>query len=624
LPFFVNLLINRLIIQERFVNHYAIGLQRVPVKPYHVKFHLMSAIETHSPVGTFASLAPPTTTSVQLVVGKIDAGVAILLTADHHLVEFPTLLLPPDISTGSIIDVSVARNAQAEQTSFLNFVNLQTSIFKELIGATHPIAPILKVSKVEHEKVTLSWDLGVIPYDFLGNQPSRIILINIMVNEECVYSQELQVNSSDSTWCIFGKDSTTFTPAQLIKNTNFDKSTLYMPLYGECLIPHVPPNVDNLACIILKEGIGALNVLAESEPIRIRTIAGPTSHAPEEVPIVSSEQAPYEDVSISPQEPRASPGEVHKDTAKSLEIAQHATSHSATSLSSPKRTHSPSTGNSPTRSLRSPKINELDPEFTGHLETKSKKSPHSPKRAPVNHPDESLPNSDQIEQESISNSPKQKSGKQSPSSNKSSSPKSPNIEAKTLNPISHAFENPLENTPAHISPDSNHDLIGIQLSPQIKPSDDLQIIPNTLLSSSIVEKLNTGDGSDHINPLESPKIPISIQSVTNDIDPLFSIPGNELENPFADMVLALQKKQQPDSPESNISGHNVTHPAQLQHKIESAAITYEVSAADGSALLDVSEAHRKSPERSPLDAGTNVPLPLSPLTENAPISDELQ
>ena len=33
-------------------------------------------------------------TSVQFTVGKLDAGMAILLSPDHHLIEFPATILP--------------------------------------------------------------------------------------------------------------------------------------------------------------------------------------------------------------------------------------------------------------------------------------------------------------------------------------------------------------------------------------------------------------------------------------------------------------------------------------------------------------------------------------------------
>ncbi|KAA8569075.1 hypothetical protein EYC84_000745 [Monilinia fructicola] len=52
---------------------------------------------------------------ISLTVGKVDAGVAVLLTQDKRLIEFPSILLPPNISSGSIVDITVARNLISEE-----------------------------------------------------------------------------------------------------------------------------------------------------------------------------------------------------------------------------------------------------------------------------------------------------------------------------------------------------------------------------------------------------------------------------------------------------------------------------------------------------------------------------
>lgn len=52
---------------------------------------------------------------VALTVGKLDASLALLLTKDHHLIEFPTILLPDDISPGSIVRITCDRDLNREQ-----------------------------------------------------------------------------------------------------------------------------------------------------------------------------------------------------------------------------------------------------------------------------------------------------------------------------------------------------------------------------------------------------------------------------------------------------------------------------------------------------------------------------
>ena len=56
---------------------------------------------------------------------------AILLTEDHHLIEFPSLLLPPGVSSGSIVNISVTRNYEQELVQSQEFWELQEAILKE-------------------------------------------------------------------------------------------------------------------------------------------------------------------------------------------------------------------------------------------------------------------------------------------------------------------------------------------------------------------------------------------------------------------------------------------------------------------------------------------------------------
>ena len=119
---------------------------------------------------------------ISLTVGKVDAGVAVLLTQDKRLVsplrsanplcqtpckiwgtdscqqiEFPSILLPPTISSGSIVDITVARNFTSEQKSQSSFVALQDAIFNSF-GATEPSAPVLRCKNATQTSVVLEWD----------------------------------------------------------------------------------------------------------------------------------------------------------------------------------------------------------------------------------------------------------------------------------------------------------------------------------------------------------------------------------------------------------------------------------------------------------------------------------
>ncbi|CZR51548.1 probable chitin biosynthesis protein CHS5 [Phialocephala subalpina] len=94
---------------------------------------------------------------ISLTVGKVDAGVAVLLTQDKRLIEFPSILLPPNISSGSIVDITVARNITSEQKSQAAFHALQDAIYSSF-GESEPAAPILRCRNATQTSVVLEWD----------------------------------------------------------------------------------------------------------------------------------------------------------------------------------------------------------------------------------------------------------------------------------------------------------------------------------------------------------------------------------------------------------------------------------------------------------------------------------
>lgn len=118
---------------------------------------------------------------ISLTVGKVDAGVAVLLTEDKRLVscqwdtrsnlvpgaltdyrlnlqiEFPSILLPPSITSGSIVDITVSRNQSSESASQKSFASLQSSILSTY-GLSSPKAPILRCRNATQTSVVLEWD----------------------------------------------------------------------------------------------------------------------------------------------------------------------------------------------------------------------------------------------------------------------------------------------------------------------------------------------------------------------------------------------------------------------------------------------------------------------------------
>ncbi|CUS09370.1 unnamed protein product [Tuber aestivum] len=119
---------------------------------------------------------------VSLTVGKVDAGLAILLTEEKRLVglaastcgqvappeegiygtdkvkiEFPSVLLPSGIASGSIVDIQISQNTEAENAAREAFHSLQEEIYN-LYGIHSPSKPILRVRNATQTSVVLEWD----------------------------------------------------------------------------------------------------------------------------------------------------------------------------------------------------------------------------------------------------------------------------------------------------------------------------------------------------------------------------------------------------------------------------------------------------------------------------------
>ncbi|KAF9235574.1 hypothetical protein BU15DRAFT_64752 [Melanogaster broomeanus] len=94
--------------------------------------------------------------SFTFTVGKLDAGMAILLGERAHLIEFPSVLLPPGATTGSIVSIAVQQNSAEERKRDQEFWGLQNDIL-EAFGRVSPESPRLEVRNVTQTSVTLEW-----------------------------------------------------------------------------------------------------------------------------------------------------------------------------------------------------------------------------------------------------------------------------------------------------------------------------------------------------------------------------------------------------------------------------------------------------------------------------------
>ena len=86
---------------------------------------------------------------------------AILLTEDHHLIEFPSLLLPKGVTSGSIVNIAVSRNVPEEEKKMKEFWELQQSILTTF-GTKEPEAPVVRVKNITQTSLILEWDTLVL------------------------------------------------------------------------------------------------------------------------------------------------------------------------------------------------------------------------------------------------------------------------------------------------------------------------------------------------------------------------------------------------------------------------------------------------------------------------------
>ncbi|CCH62006.1 hypothetical protein TBLA_0G00570 [Henningerozyma blattae CBS 6284] len=94
---------------------------------------------------------------VVMTVGKLDASLALLTTQDHHVIEFPTMLLPETVKAGSIVKMTVAQDTEEENKQRTSFKLLQNVIL-EKYGTEKPKNPLLKIINITQTSCVLQWD----------------------------------------------------------------------------------------------------------------------------------------------------------------------------------------------------------------------------------------------------------------------------------------------------------------------------------------------------------------------------------------------------------------------------------------------------------------------------------
>ncbi|KAK0546441.1 Chitin synthase, class 5 [Tilletia horrida] len=90
-------------------------------------------------------------------IGKVDAGMAILIGERASLIEFPSILLPQGVTSGSVVNIRVHRNEAEEERQRTEFEQLQEDILSTF-GRESPKPPQLRLRNVTQTSVTLEWD----------------------------------------------------------------------------------------------------------------------------------------------------------------------------------------------------------------------------------------------------------------------------------------------------------------------------------------------------------------------------------------------------------------------------------------------------------------------------------
>ncbi|KAL2913511.1 hypothetical protein HK105_206971 [Polyrhizophydium stewartii] len=187
------------------------------------------------PLALLASAHTPSRGRLQFTVGKVDAGVAILLSPDHHLIEFPANLLPDGVSTGSIVNVTVERNPEEEQRQRDEFATMQREIFE--IYSQPPQPPAIEIKAVTQTSVIIKWQPLVLHsatfrgLDVFRNGQKLNLHINPLATS--VKLSGLDVSHEYEIWVVLRTSAGNFTSNKLrVKTHSMDNLTGLNPSFG--------------------------------------------------------------------------------------------------------------------------------------------------------------------------------------------------------------------------------------------------------------------------------------------------------------------------------------------------------------------------------------------------------
>lgn len=155
-------------------------------------------------------------------------------------IEFPSILLPKTIQSGSIVDITVHQNHAAEQKAEESFLNLQEQILQRY-GLHAPSPPVLRLKNATQTSIVLEWD----PIDLATSSLRSLSLYKNGVKAGTIprplemtqtKMSGLQINMEFSFFLVLKTSGGTFT-----SNTVTAKTHEMTNLTGICVTPGVLP-----------------------------------------------------------------------------------------------------------------------------------------------------------------------------------------------------------------------------------------------------------------------------------------------------------------------------------------------------------------------------------------------
>ncbi|KAI8905020.1 BRCT domain-containing protein [Gorgonomyces haynaldii] len=175
-------------------------------------------------------------TSVQFSVGKLDAGMALLLSPDHHIIEFPSAMLPDGISPGNVVNMTIERNLEQEDKEQQEFEQLQQEIHQ--LFSIVPKAPEIAVKATTQTTVIIQWQ----PLSLFGStfrsldvykNGTKLSLPLTVLSTSCKISG-LDINQEYQIWVVLRTSAGQYKSNALsVKTHAMDNLTGLLPCFGQ-------------------------------------------------------------------------------------------------------------------------------------------------------------------------------------------------------------------------------------------------------------------------------------------------------------------------------------------------------------------------------------------------------